>query len=298
MGIASLVLAIVGALVGLTIFKDLSIILFILALVLGVISAIRKKNLVISIIAVVLAVIGLIVVFAKDDNKKATETGNEIVTSVDENGNVVTSVKSNSNAKAQYEVGNSSAEVWTNSIGTKWIKVVVPIKNTGSENLYISPCTIDIENSEGNLEDTLSLVSAYPQVVKPGETAYYYEETTYEGTSAKGLKAVAHAEVEKANVDCIRYPVSEVQVKDKSYGGASVLGRVENNTNSDAEMVYVVANLFDSNKNFIGQEFTIMDGTLAAGAKKSFETSSLMSEISASKVSYYEIYAFPQQYQW
>ena len=83
-----------------------------------------------------------------------------------------------------------------------------------------------------------------------------------------------------------------------SYGGASVLGRVENNTNSDAEMVYVVANLFDSNKNFIGQEFTIMDGTLAAGAKKSFETSSLMSEISASKVSYYEIYAFPQQYQW
>ena len=179
MGIASLVLAIVGALVGLTIFKDLSIILCILALVLGVISAIRKKNLVISIIAVVLAVIGLIVVFAKDDNKKATETGNEIVTSVDENGNVVTSVKSNSNAKAQYEVGNSSAEVWTNSIGTKWIKVVVPIKNTGSENLYISPCTIDIENSEGNLEDTLSLVSAYPQVVKPGETAYYYEETTY-----------------------------------------------------------------------------------------------------------------------
>ena len=37
MGIASLVLAIVGALVGLTIFKDLSIILCILALVLGVI---------------------------------------------------------------------------------------------------------------------------------------------------------------------------------------------------------------------------------------------------------------------
>lgn len=70
MGIASLVLAIVGALVGLTIFKDLSIILCILALVLGVISAIRKKNLVISIIAVVLAVIGLIVVFAKDDNKR------------------------------------------------------------------------------------------------------------------------------------------------------------------------------------------------------------------------------------
>lgn len=79
MGIASLVLAIVGALVGLTIFKDLSIILCILALVLGVISAIRKKNLVISIIAVVLAVIGLIVVFAKDDNKRQLKSAMKLL---------------------------------------------------------------------------------------------------------------------------------------------------------------------------------------------------------------------------
>ncbi len=44
MSIASLILDIIGMLVSLTIFKDLSIILCILTLVLGIISIVRKKN--------------------------------------------------------------------------------------------------------------------------------------------------------------------------------------------------------------------------------------------------------------
>ena len=44
MGIASLILGIIGMLISLTIFKDLSLILCILALVLGIISIVKKKS--------------------------------------------------------------------------------------------------------------------------------------------------------------------------------------------------------------------------------------------------------------
>ena len=44
MGIASLILGIIGFLVSLTLFKDLSLIVSVIGLVLGIIAIIKKKN--------------------------------------------------------------------------------------------------------------------------------------------------------------------------------------------------------------------------------------------------------------
>ena len=63
MGIASLILGIIGLLISLTIFKDLSLILTILGIVLGIIAIIKKKSKGMAIAGIILSVLGLIFVF-------------------------------------------------------------------------------------------------------------------------------------------------------------------------------------------------------------------------------------------
>ena len=195
-----------------------------------------------------------------------------------------------------YDVGEGTVSFRKDMI-SQWVSVSVPVKNTGNVDLYLSSCTIDLENENGELVDTLEYVSVYPQVLKPGETAYYFEETTYDGEETNGIKALPHVKVEKAKVDCIRYELSEVQVKDTDFLGAQISGRVENTTEEKGEMVYIVANLFDADGAMIGQAFTILTDDLAAGDKIGFELSSLSSELKAKDIASYEVYAFPFQYQ-
>ncbi len=197
---------------------------------------------------------------------------------------------------AEYTVGDAVVSVTTDSIGSKYVHVYFPVTNTGKVNLYLKSGSADIENSAGSLEDTVSLISAFPEVLKPGETGYYYESTLYDGTETTGLKAVAHADVEKASADCIRYKVSDISVKDEQYLGAKVIGRVENTTDEEGSMVKVAALLFDAKGALIGVEFTYIDGTLGAGDKKAFECSSLDLELKASDIAKYEVYAYPTQF--
>lgn len=75
MGIASLILGIIGLLISLTIFKDLSLILTILGIVLGIIAIIKKKSKGMAIAGVILSVLGLILCFSVDSNNSSTGTG-------------------------------------------------------------------------------------------------------------------------------------------------------------------------------------------------------------------------------
>ena len=199
--------------------------------------------------------------------------------------------------KVEYTVGETSVVVWKNSIGTNWIKVAVPVKNTGNVNLYLESSNVDVENADGSLAATLSMVSVYPQIIKPGETAYYFEETTYDGTNTEGLKVVPHVKAEKAKVDLIRLDVSELQIKDDMLG-TKVMGRVQNTTDKEQSMVYIIANFFDKDGKFIGQQFTILTDKLPAGEKVGFETSSLSSQLTSADIASYDVIAFPYQYQW
>ena len=297
MGIASLVLGIVGFLIGLTWFKDLSIILCILAIVLGIIAIAKKKNKVISIISVVIAVLGLVVVFKDDIGKEAKEKkSTEVVSKVKQDNDDETKEEKTEAAEAEYEIGKASFSISKDSIDTKWLNVFVPIKNTGKTNLHLSPCSIDIEDNDGTILDTLSMVFAYPNLIKPGETAYYYNNTSFDNDESNGLKFIPHPEVEKATVDCIRYDVSEVQIKDAKYSGVEALGRIENKTNEEANSYYVVVELFDAEKNIIGIVYYQDYNSLAVGDKKAFKAESLDSSLKASQVVSYRAYAYEAQY--
>lgn len=197
-----------------------------------------------------------------------------------------------------WKVGDAYAKTWVNSIGTTWVQIVCPITNTGKKNIYLSSATMDLEDMDGKLVDSKSYISAFPEVLKPGETGYYYEETMLDNGMPTELKVLPHVKVEESKVEYIRLQTSEINVMDQDYGGIKITGRVENTTDEAQSFVYVVAFLYDANNQLLGSSFTILNDEIAEGDKVGFSITSLGSPdwLTAGAVDHYEIYAYPSQF--
>ena len=198
-----------------------------------------------------------------------------------------------------WEVGEAQAVVWANSIDTQWVQMIVPVTNTGSKNLYLDSAKIDLEDETGHLIDSKDYISGYPQVIQPGETAYYYEETTLEGVEAENITAIPHVDLSEAKVECIRLDVSDLDIVDDGYGDLKVTGRVENNTGEDQDSVYIVAFFYDGEGKLIGSALDLSFDTLTAGDKVGFSATSysLPSDVTLDAIANYEVVAFPYQFQ-
>ncbi len=199
-----------------------------------------------------------------------------------------------------YEVSYTNALVYKNSIGTYWVHVVVQIENTGSDPLYLSTSTIDLEDADEHLVDTIELVSPYPEVLLPGETALLADDTTLdEDPGVETLTVLPHVQAKKATVECIRLETSDEELFTDKYYGIKLKGRVKNTSDEVQKLVYVIANLYDADHHGIGQLMTIVTNDIAAGDKVGFELSSLSmpDSITEESVASFEVFAFPTQYQ-
>lgn len=70
--------------------------------------------------------------------------------------------------EAASELGEITTKVFTNSIGTTWVIGIATLKNTGTCDLYISNVGMDIEDADGSLVDTMSLVTSTHAVISRG----------------------------------------------------------------------------------------------------------------------------------
>lgn len=203
------------------------------------------------------------------------------------------------NAGAQWEVGQGRALTYTDSIGSTWVQIMVPVTNTGDRNLYMSSGTMDLEDSSGHLVDSESLVPFFPEVLAPGETGWYYEETTLDSAVDSELSVVPHVDIKEAKVDCIRYEASDIAFTDEKFGGLKATGRITNSTAEDGSMVHVVVFLFDAEENLVGQTHTILDGDLKAGESMGFSTSTFGTNdaVNVDTVTGYRLFAYPEQFQ-
>lgn len=194
-----------------------------------------------------------------------------------------------------YTVGEASVSYWSDSIGSFWVRVAVPVTNNSEDNFCLSSATMDIEDSEGNLVANMSLVSAYPDVIGPGETAWYYETSTVDTEPASALTAVPHFEVKKVKNSRIDLEVSDTSLSD-FYGDIRVLGKVKNTNEVETDLVEIAAFFYDAEGNLVGQAFTYTDGSLAPGETISFEamTMSLPSSVNVSTVADYKVIAYQE----
>ncbi len=195
----------------------------------------------------------------------------------------------------KYEIGKSDISFYQSSINTTWMRIAVPVKNTGKINIYLPSADMDLETESGSLVDTVSLVSAYPTIIKPGETGWYFETRTYDGDT--GVKVVPNIKPVKAKADCVRLAVSDVSIKDEDFLGAAALGRITNSTDITLTGAHVTVNLFDGSGKMIGRLTEYVTDELAPGASKSFKATSL-SSVKASEIAEYEIYAFQDTFNW
>ena len=76
MGIASLILGVLAFLISFSIFKDVSLILAVLGIVLGIIALVKKKSKGMSVAGIVLAIISFVILFSGGDTKTITTTSN------------------------------------------------------------------------------------------------------------------------------------------------------------------------------------------------------------------------------
>ena len=203
-------------------------------------------------------------------------------------------------ASDPYEITYSNFTVYTDSIGTVWGQSIIEITNTGSGDLYLSTGSYDIKDENGSLVATESLVSAYPDVLQPGEKGYMYDESTFDDLSADETYTITpHISVEDASIACVRYDVSDTTLKNDDYNGVTLIGQLTNTTDEDGSMVYVVAVLYDEADTPLGILYTIMTNDVPAGETMGFEVSgfSLPPTVSADAVTNYTIYAYPLQMQ-
>lgn len=198
-----------------------------------------------------------------------------------------------------YEITFSSVKTHKNSIGTIWAQAIVEIENTGSSDLFLESGSCDFEDMEGNLVASKDM-SVYPQIIAPGEKAYYYEETILDAlTEPADLKIIPRPEIMESTTEHITYSVTDISITDNTYGGVKVIGRVENTTEAEESMIYVAITLFNEAAEPIGLVFTILTDDLAPGEKVGFEATSisLPDEVTADSVASYTAVAYPHQFQ-
>lgn len=135
MGVASLILGIIGLLVSLSWFKDLSLIVSVVGLILGIIAIVKKKGRGMGIAGVILTALALILLFTTDTTINTT-TGTGI-TSNSENG-----VK---------KVSVSTENIIMEKVGiTKAGDFVIKVTNNNEGSVCLSSITTIFKDSNGN----------------------------------------------------------------------------------------------------------------------------------------------------
>lgn len=205
-----------------------------------------------------------------------------------------------SEKKEDFQVTYTSAKLFKNSIGTVWLQTIIEVENTGTGDLYMNSGAYDLEDSTGKLIASRDMVSVYPQVISPGEKAYYYEETTLEEVDeSTELKVLPRPKAESLKVDKLIFPVTDFELESDDYFSLKMIGRVENTSSEPQNMVYVACVLYNAEEKPIGVIFTILMEELAAGDKIGFEGTaiSLPPDITLESVASHSVIAYGHQYQ-
>ena len=145
-----------------------------------------------------------------------------------------------------YEITDMSVRVFASSSGSVWVCTIGEVTNTGNVDLYLRSGTIDLKDDADKLLESCQYVSVYPQIISPGEKAYYQESTTVDGITAETtVNATLHTSAAKSVIAKTALPISDVSLKNVTFWGVGAIGMVTNNTANDSSSVYVVVVLYN-----------------------------------------------------
>lgn len=180
-----------------------------------------------------------------------------------------------------YETAFSSLRITQDSDGNDWLSVLVAYENTGDTPLFLnySTMTVYADDEEIDLED----VAAYPQVIAPGETGYYFEQVhiDFEPTAAS---FEINAQIEPTDAETtVFYEVQNIRCRNSAFG-LEVSGEL----NASGGLVCVCAILFDAD----GNPVAVLSDYLSAD-ETGFVLSGDKVDLTAEELSDCVVYAYP-----
>lgn len=232
-------------------------------------------------------------------------TATVTATTVDGGFTATCSVKVIEQKNFSYQIGDTVVAIYqytTSYSSSVRAKVYTPVTNNGNVNIYIGSCSVDIEDSNGNLKQSVDYMSCHPDIIRPGETTYIYDDVSYTGDTTTGLVGVPHITIKDASTaDGTRYDVSNVSFVTDSIFGFTATGTVTNNNNETSSLIVVAILIFDNSGNYYTTLFTYVYDSLASGAISDFSASNtdLMyrkTEFTKDDIGSYEAYACEQEY--
>lgn len=184
--------------------------------------------------------------------------------------------ESQAEPEVRFELTDQRLNVYRNRAEEIWAQVIAKVKNTSDTPMLLEDAPMRVCNAEGKSLAADETVEAFPQIVQPGETGYYYVETYLDTDSTDGLtlelepKAVAAAEA------AVNYTIVDSMLSDSRYGGLELVATVRNFTEQDSKHFCIAALLLDADGHLIGMLSDVPFQTIPAGSSSLFELSSYM----------------------
>ncbi len=198
---------------------------------------------------------------------------------------------------ASFKVTDQRLNVYRNRAEEFWGQVIAAVQNTGDAPIYLQNCTFHITDAEGKSLASDTTVSAYPQIVAPGETGYYYTETYLETEVAEGLTLEFTPQVSVSAQQAVAYTVENPDLQDSRYGGMELRVTLSNSTAQDTRHYCVAVLLFDAEGSLLGQFYDVPSVKVPAGGSAVLELSSYMlpDTVTKAEIADYRILAYELQ---
>ena len=198
-----------------------------------------------------------------------------------------------------YMLGACSVRTYRDENGTIWAMGIAEIVNTCDKPLYLDYGVFELRNGADEVVMTADAIAAYPQILLPGESGYYFEVVEPDLPDTEELTLYVTPDVCEAEAESVRYTVTDTRLKNSPYGGLELWGKVENTTDSDGELVCIAAVLLDAEDKPLGLLTTVLPELLKAGTASEFSVESFMlpTELKTAEVAQTLIFAYPLQEQ-
>ena len=169
-----------------------------------------------------------------------------------------------------YKVTNSEIQFYEYN-NTQYYNAIYEITNIGNRNLKLSDALYDIYSTSGRLMDSDDWVSCDPDVIRPGEKGYVWNNFQSTDLPVGDYQIRPTFKFERTSKMVHYYPISNLSIREGQYSTIKIVGNITNDTNDDISLLYIVFLHYNSAGKVIAVHGTnIMD--VAPGATQGFET--------------------------
>lgn len=171
-----------------------------------------------------------------------------------------------------YEVGSPTGFIRDSS----YLMFNIPVKNTGTKNLYLKNADFLITNKYGDeLVKSVFSMSARPKIIAPGETGYFFDtqySSTFEGKTLDDLIITPSLAIRSAkNAKCERYKVSGLTIEKSTYGSDTVVkGTVTNDKQERIGKPVIAIHFFNKDNKYMKTEARSFQEGINPGESKDF----------------------------